>query len=978
MTNKQLEVRSFQGWDGKVEELFQTRQSSYLFGLGLEGFVRYLKVWNTDKTDKSGSPELVRCSRLGRPGSQSEPVCLALSESLSLLAVGYDDGGVVIHRGDITRDRGHKTKVLLERGHTLAGMALKTTEAGTFLYIATSEDVLLYNLTHKDRESRSVLDTIGASRGLAIAPINYSSETHFVTGQNDAIFCYNPEGRGQCYAFEGKKRLMYWYRGYLTTVSDEGLDKATITIFDVQNKFIGFTAPIKPILAVVSEWGSIFLVTQEGKIHQLLEKDTQSKLAVLFRKNFYDVAVKIARNQQYDAEGLVDIFRQYGDHLYAKGDQSGAIEQYIKTIGTLEPSYVIQKFLDAQKIHNLTAYLQALHRKGLASEDHTTLLLNCYTKLKDSSKLDEFIMTKDREVDFDVDIAINVCRQAGYSKHALALAEKHSKHDLYLKIVMENEKDYQLALQYISSLDPAQADSHMRTYGSVLSQNVPQEFTESLKSLIVRSQETGVVIKSEEYIHLFVNDHGAMVDYLEHLLTSGPSVGVGVHNTLLEYQLYAYKEATEVRAKAGIERKVMELLRADLGYTTDQALVLCELNNFQPGLLYLYQRSEMFERILKYHFSCSDYEGAITACRKFGAQRPSLWVSALQSIAQVTSATEFPPHHFKEVLDNIEKYRLLSPLQVVSTLSSCPTATLGVVRDYLLRTFGAEDRAMEEDRRVIEQYKADSEKIRTKLDKLSGSLTIFQSTKCSACHHALDLPTVHFLCGCGYHRHCFQSYSDSDRDCPACAPENKKILDILRSQEAARTQHDQFHAQLEKAEDGFNIVAEYLGRGLFSQPPEVAEVTSQGERVERRPGEVRDNTMTGLEVSEGRLRATDRRVTRPEERREETESRLRSDQPSQATVNIPSTGRLRLEESSRLSLPASRSSQYQFSVSPQVGRTSHRASPSTVQAGWSPLVPRREDIAPANPFNQKSNPFGSPTSDESLGEDNPFADNTQR
>ena len=111
-----------------------------------------------------------------------------------------------------------------------------------------------------------------------------------MTGQNDAIFCYNPEGRGQCYAFEGKKRLMYWYRGYLTTVSDEGLDKATITIFDVQNKFIGFTAPIKPILAVVSEWGSIFLVTQEGKIHQLLEKDTQSKLTILFRKNFYNVS----------------------------------------------------------------------------------------------------------------------------------------------------------------------------------------------------------------------------------------------------------------------------------------------------------------------------------------------------------------------------------------------------------------------------------------------------------------------------------------------------------------------------------------------------------------------------------------------------------------------------------------------------------------------------------------------------------------
>ena len=42
------------------------------------------------------------------------------------------------------------------------------------------------------------------------------------------------------------------------------------------------------------------------------------------------------------------------------------------------------------------------------------------------------------------------------------------------------------------------------------------------------------------------------------------------------------------------------------------------------------------------------------------------------------------------------------------------------MRDYLLKTFGAEDW------RVVEQYKADSEKIREKLERLSGSITIFQ------------------------------------------------------------------------------------------------------------------------------------------------------------------------------------------------------------------------------------------------------------
>ena len=153
----------------------------------------------------------------------------------------------------------------------------------------------------------------------------------------------------------------------------------------------------------------------------------------------------------------------------------------------------------------------------------------------------------------------NTCRQAGYTQHALALAEKHQKHDLYLKIVIEKDKDYSQALQYICSLDPVQAESHMKTYGSVLIQNVPGQFTESLKSLIVSGKESGVVIKPEDYIHLFVNDHKVMVDFLEHLLSSTDGVGVGVYNTLIEYQLYSYREAKDIPSKAAIERKLMEV-----------------------------------------------------------------------------------------------------------------------------------------------------------------------------------------------------------------------------------------------------------------------------------------------------------------------------------------------------------------------------------------------------------------------------------
>jgi hypothetical protein len=49
---------------------------------------------------------------------------------------------------------------------------------------------------------------------------------------------------------------------------------------------------------------------------------------------------------------------RWGDHLYNKGEYDAAMAQYLETLASLEPSYVIRRFLDAQRIHNLTCYLE--------------------------------------------------------------------------------------------------------------------------------------------------------------------------------------------------------------------------------------------------------------------------------------------------------------------------------------------------------------------------------------------------------------------------------------------------------------------------------------------------------------------------------------------------------------------------------------------------------------------------------------------
>lgn len=81
---------------------------------------------------------------------------------------------------------------------------------------------------------------------------------------------------------------------------------------------------------------------------------------------------------------------------------------------------------------------------------------------------------------------------------------------------------------------------------------------------------------------------------------------------------------------------------------------------------------------------------------------------------------------------------------------------------------------------------------------LACSPKIFQKTKCSICNSALELPSVHFLCGHSFHQHCFESYSESDADCPTCLPENRKVMDMIRAQEQKQDLHDQFQHQVRK------------------------------------------------------------------------------------------------------------------------------------------------------------------------------------
>lgn len=216
----------------------------------------------------------------------------------------------------------------------------------------------------------------------------------------------------------------------------------------------------------------VVILIQE-QLWRYQEKDLTAKLNLLYARNLYLLAISLAsKSPSVEPQRLNSIYRKYADYLYTKQDFDGAMQWYVKALGedlssgsrlesTIssggEVSGVIRKFLDTQRIGNLIEYLEELHKKGLAGVDHTTLLVNCYAKGRDTEKLEKFILSSDDEkggIRFDVDTVIGVCRQGGYFEQAVYLAKKAGDVDVVVSILVENLDNYKEALEYVHSLDP--------------------------------------------------------------------------------------------------------------------------------------------------------------------------------------------------------------------------------------------------------------------------------------------------------------------------------------------------------------------------------------------------------------------------------------------------------------------------------------------------------------------------------------------
>ncbi|XP_057461596.1 vacuolar protein-sorting-associated protein 11 homolog [Actinidia eriantha] len=891
----------FQAHSSSVLFLQQLKQRNFLVTVGEDEQISLqlssmcLKVFDLDKVQPEGTsttgPECVQILRIFTNQYPEAKITsfLVLEEAppILLIAIGLDNGCIYGIKGDIARERIKRFKLEVDNHSnksqfSVMGMGFRVDGQATQLFAVSPTSVSLFSL-QTEPYSRHTLDQIGCHANT----VAMSDRSELIIGRDEAVYFYEVDGRGPCWAFEGEKKFIGWFRGYLLCViADQRSGKNTFNIYDLKNRLIAHSLVIKEVSQMLCEWGNIILIMADKSAFCIGEKDMESKLDMLFKKNLYTVAINLVQSQQADAAATAEVLRKYGDHLYSKQEYDEAMAQYINTIGHLEPSFVIQKFLDAQRIYNLTNYLEKLHEKGLASKDHTTLLLNCYTKLKDVEKLNVFIKSEDGvgELKFDVETAIRVCRAANYHEHAMYVAKKAGRHEWYLKILLEDLGSYEEALQYISSLEPSQAGVTVKEYGKILIKHKPAETIEILTRLCTEEGEparrgssngtyTSMLPSPVDFLNIFIHHSQSLMDFMEkytNKVKDSPAQ-VEIHNTLLELYLsddLTFPSISQVnldennnfsgerpsiaavmpRAKSNGKLRVdqkdlnkgkdcqerlqkgLRLLKtawpSDLEhplYDVDLAIILCEMNAFKEGLLYLYEKMKLYKEVMACYMQAHDHEGLIACCKKLGDSGKggdqSLWADVLKYFGELG---EDCSKEVKEVLTYIERDDILPPIIVLQTLSRNPCLTLSVIKDYIARKLEQESKLIEEDRRAIDKYQEETLAMRKEIQDLRTNARIFQLSKCTACTFTLDLPAVHFMCMHSFHLRCL---GDNEKECPECAPEYRSVLEMKRSLEQNSKYQDQFFQQVKSSKDGFSVIAEYFGKGIISKTRIGATVT---------------------------------------------------------------------------------------------------------------------------------------------------------
>ena len=486
-----------------------------------------------------------------------------------------------------------------------------TSSTESLFLVARSDGLYTYSST--DRISLNPMD--GSNKILICA---LSKSTNNKTNTTSAAFVDDPLNSSSLNMMNNSTNIGGNYYALVAT-TDPKSKRDAVDIYDATNKLVAFHVLLSPghlalracsiCLQLSKEQRTCAVVwTSGGSLVLLTEKSTSEKVALLKQKNLYSAAIAVMAHQpaMYRSE-IATLYQQHAQHLYRKGEYAAAMDQYIYTIGTLEPSHVIFRYLDAPKLPLLVKYLQHILDKNPPEDESRTkvqeLLRTCYLKLNhvqaaeqlsnnSSSSISSNNLVVVPDPNHPSDVLMTIC-----TLEATEAAEALIQHGALLARALPRETaglvvslaDGTYSPQTLTDIANNDKKKNNQFQLPVLSEDDSHHHDSSIEKKKMK-------YPLDLFTNSFLENPKLLRLILSNLYKKKCVLSPSLKRTLLELTLEEWNMAyRNGDASSTIElcrkREALDLLNNDNGdIGNDEALLICELANFQDGLILLYER----------------------------------------------------------------------------------------------------------------------------------------------------------------------------------------------------------------------------------------------------------------------------------------------------------------------------------------------------------------------------------------------------
>jgi hypothetical protein len=351
----------------------------------------------------------------------------------------------------------------------------------------------------------------------------------------------------------------------------------------------------------------------------------------------------------------------------------------------------------------------------------------------------------------------------------------------------------------------------------------------------------------------FVNHNYEFVIFLEACIESYDKFGGNVHdkndimNTLYEMYLTLAKEDENPDNIKDWEEKAKELLyqKSNLSEEDKNTLLLISnMYDFNDGEMIIRESTELnkenssidgFELdLFRLAVFSRNLQKSYDIVIKYGPKEPELYRLALITYTSNDECLEaLGDNKLKELLEIIEKMKVLTPLEVLDCLTNGKAnVKLGLIKDYLLRNIEKQKSEIKNNENLMDAYELKLKGLTSQINELLNDPKLFNSTKCSVCSNQLDFPIVYFKCGHQVHESCLIETNninnsiisttsnisiDDTNDgyivCPVCSSDQDALMMLKKQQEEFALRQDLFKSTLEGSTDKFKTMFAFLGCG---------------------------------------------------------------------------------------------------------------------------------------------------------------------